>query len=60
MTFDEVVGLLGQNYEESSRVDIPGTPTTVLVTWKQRWGIGNCNVTFQGGRVVAKAQFALR
>ncbi|MDA1055825.1 MAG: hypothetical protein O3C40_36000 [Planctomycetota bacterium] len=61
MTFKEVVEVLGANYEELSRVDVPGAPTTVMFSWKQGgFSIGNCNVTFQGGKVVAKAQFGLK
>ena len=32
---------------------------TVMLLWEGSWG-ANCNITFQNGRVVAKAQFGLK
>jgi hypothetical protein len=57
MTYDEVYQIIGVNGEELSRVEIGGI-TTVLFAWTNRNG-SNMNVTFQNGKVVAKAQFGL-
>lgn len=60
MTFKEVKAILGDRCELTSEVAIPGAPTTQLITWQAKGTFaGNCNVTFQNGMVVAKAQFAL-
>ena len=63
MTYDQVRCILGPASEElaSSRIG-QGTEfdvQTVMLCWKGTWG-ANCNVTFQNGRVVAKAQFGLK
>lgn len=63
MTYDEVRSILGPASEElaSSRIG-KGTRfdvQTVLLVWKGSWG-ANCSITFQNGRVVAKAQFGLK
>lgn len=61
MSRSQVVALLGSSGEMLSEVAIPGLPTTRIFMWKAP-GVfsGNCNVTFQNGRVMAKAQFGLK
>ena len=63
MTYEEVVAIIGEKGELSSEVDmgIGSDFVTQIYTW-QGEGIllrGNANITFQGGKVVAKAQFGL-
>lgn len=59
MTADEVLSILGTRCELSSQVDIADIQTA-LITWHaEGFAGGNCNVTFQNGRVVGKAQFGL-
>ena len=58
MNYNQVVGIIGVKGVELSRVEIEGI-STVVVSWSNRNG-SNMNVTFQGGQVVAKAQFGLK
>ncbi len=62
MTYQEVVKIIGESGEENSRVEIPGTPVTILYSWKQKgfMAMGNMNATFQGNKLVTKAQFELK
>jgi hypothetical protein len=63
MTKAQVAEILGTNadlmsenrFGKGTHLDIH----TELFMWKNTWG-SNCNVTFQNGRVVSKAQFGLR
>jgi len=61
MSRRQVVALLGSEGEMLSEVAIPGFPTTRIFMWKAP-GLfsGNCNVTFQNGKVTVKAQFGLK
>ena len=62
MTYDQVRCILGPATETNAESSIgAGTEfytKTVMLTWMGSWG-ANCNVTFQNGRVMAKAQFGL-
>ncbi|SHI24814.1 hypothetical protein SAMN02745823_03870 [Sporobacter termitidis DSM 10068] len=62
MSYSDVRAILGVDGELMSQVDI-GDPEyeTEIYTWDGRGMLGaNCNVTFQGGKVVAKAQIGLK
>mgnify|MGYP004662614665 FL=1 len=60
MTYDEVVNIVGSDGELLSQADIGDDEyKTEIYVW---YGIvpgSNANVTFQGGKVAAKAQFGL-
>lgn len=59
MSYDEVVGILGEPGDELSRTELAGT-TTVMYQWKAGGlSVGNMNAMFQNGRLVSKAQFGL-
>lgn len=63
MTYDEVVEIIGSEGELMSESDIGAGSAykTSLYTWRGEGQLGaNANVTFQGGKVIAKAQFGLR
>lgn len=60
MSYDEVVEIVGSYGVELSRVEVSGYQT-VMVGWDGEGGIGaNANVTFQNGKVIAKAQLGLQ
>ena len=62
MTYAQVVEILGKEGKVMSSVDL-GTGdeyVTTIYSWNDWTGVANCNVTFQGGKVVAKAQVGLR
>lgn len=60
MTYDEVVNIIGSEGELSSQVDIGGDEyKTEIYVWYGADPGSNANVTFQGGKVVAKAQLGL-
>lgn len=60
MTYDEVVNIVGSEGELSSQVDIGGDEyKTEIYVWYGAAPGSNANVTFQGGKVVAKAQLGL-
>lgn len=60
MTYDEVVNIIGSEGELSSQVDIGGDEyKTEIYVWYGAVTGSNANVTFQGGKVVAKAQLGL-
>lgn len=56
MSYEEVVNILGQG-TEISRVEVPGTPTTVMYQWQD--GLKSANATFQNNKLMSKAQFGL-
>ncbi|MEQ8999052.1 MAG: DUF3862 domain-containing protein [Coleofasciculus sp. B1-GNL1-01] len=56
MTYEQVIEILGEG-EEISRVEIPGTPTTVMYQWQT--GLRSVNATFQDNKLISKAQFNL-
>lgn len=58
MTLSEVEQVMGQGGEELSRVNVAGYDN-VIYAWSNPSG-ANMNVTFQNGKVYAKAQFGLR
>lgn len=60
MTYDEVVNIISSEGELSSQVDIGGDEyKTEIYVWYGAVTGSNANVTFQGGKVVAKAQLGL-
>lgn len=60
MTYDEVVNIVGSEGELSSQVDIGGDEyKTEIYVWYGVVPGSNANVTFQGGKVVAKAELGL-
>ncbi len=60
MTYDDVVNIVGSEGELSSQVDIGGDEyKTEIYVWYGAVPGSNANVTFQGGKVVAKAQLGL-
>ena len=60
MTYDDVVNIIGSEGELSSQVDIGGDEyKTEIYVWYGAVPGSNANVTFQGGKVVAKAQLGL-
>ena len=62
MTYEEVVLIIGEEGTIMSEVDmnIGQEYKTVIYYWYADNGISNANITFQGGKVVAKAQIGLR
>lgn len=59
MTYAEVCEIVGSYGVEQSRVELGGYQT-VIVGWDGTGQIGaNANVTFQNGKVIAKAQAGL-
>lgn len=63
MTYEEVVAIIGGTGELSSEVNLGmgDEYITQIYVWygEGAFSIGNANITFQGGKVVAKAQFGL-
>ena len=60
MTYEEVVGLVGEPTETSSDSEIADIRTT-MYTWQVKDSLGaNFNVMIQNGQVVNKAQFGLK
>lgn len=57
MNLAQVEAILGKG-SELSRVEIPGTPVTVMYGWQNSDG-SNMNVMLQGDSVTTKAQFGL-
>lgn len=63
MTYDEVVEVIGSEGEVLSEVDldIGEQYETIMYMWKGEGSLGaNANITFQGGKVTAKAQIGLK
>lgn len=52
--------ILGCWGEELSQVNIPDAPFTVMYMWKGSALGANMNATFQGGKLISKAQFGLQ
>jgi hypothetical protein len=61
MTYEEVVKIIGTEGELMSEVGEKGTEYyTVMYSWDGEKGFGaNANATFQGGKMMSKAQFGL-
>jgi len=59
MSYEEVSGIIGEPGQESSRVEVPGTPVTVMYSWQNADG-SNMNAMFQDDKLVTKAQFGLK
>ena len=63
MTYEEVCEIIGGNGVLNSSVDLDmgDDYKTELYTWDGEGELGaNANITFQGGKVIAKAQIGLR
>ena len=58
MTYPEVKAIVGPPTSELSSVELAGIQT-VMLSWDAGF-LANANVTFQNGKLVAKAQFGLR
>jgi len=59
MTYEQVVGILGEEGEEMSSNEIGGT-RTVMYMWKAKgFGGSNMNAMFQDNALITKAQFGL-
>lgn len=60
MTYEEVTEIVGSEGAVTSKSSIAGYET-MIVTWYANPNIGtNANVTFQNGKVIAKAQVGLQ
>jgi hypothetical protein len=62
MTYDEVVKIIGSKGELLSSSGQKGTDTyTTIYSWDGEGSLGaNANVTFQGGKLISKAQFGVQ
>ena len=62
MTYEEIVKIVGSEGELLSEVGSPGDELhSAVYMWEGEGSLGaNANVTFQGGKVIAKAQFGLK
>ena len=61
MTYEQVVEIFGKEGKIMSTVDIGIEEyATTVYYWYDHTGVANCNVTVQGGKVVAKAQVGLK
>lgn len=61
MTYEQVVEIFGKEGKVLSEVDVGIEEyATIMYYWYDDTGIANCNVTIQGGKVVAKAQVGLQ
>ncbi len=62
MSYNQVVEIFGKEGKIMSETDIGMGEEykTTIYCWYDYTGIANCNVTIQGGKVVAKAQAGLR
>lgn len=61
MTYEQIVEIFGEEGEVLSEVDIGMDEyTTTVYCWYDETGIANCNITIQGGKVVAKSQVGLK
>lgn len=62
MTYEQVVKIFGEEGEILSEADmgIGDEYATAIYCWYDWTGVANCNVTFQGGKVIAKAQIGLK
>lgn len=61
MTYEQVVEIFGKEGKVMSEVDMGMEEyATKMYYWYDNTGIANCNVTIQGGKVIAKAQAGLR
>lgn len=61
MTYNEVVDIIGEEGTILSETDIMQDEQykTTVYYWYASNGIANANVTFQGGKVISKAQLGL-
>lgn len=63
MTYEQVVNIVGSEGDVLSSVDlgIGAEYASAMYTWEGDGSTGaNANVTFQGGKVISKAQFGLK
>jgi hypothetical protein len=59
ITYNEASSIIGEPGQEMSRVELPGTPSTIMYSWQNADG-SNMNATFQDDKLVTKAQFGLK
>ena len=61
MTYQEVVRIIGEEGTTLSSVDLGFGEdlATAMYVWYASNGIANANITFQGGKVIMKAQLGL-
>lgn len=61
MTYEQVVGIFGEEGKILSSVDIGEDEyATTMYYWYDDTGVAKCNVTIQGGKVIAKVQIGLK
>ena len=61
MTYEQVCDIFGEEGTVASEVDIGDDQyKTTIYYWYDDTEVANCNVTIQGGAVVAKAQVGLK
>jgi len=62
MSYEQVVEIIGEEGTTLSETNISNNEKyhTVIYSWKAENGIANANVTFQGGKVISKAQIGLK
>ena len=60
MTYQQVVDIIGEEGTVLSESEIANIKT-IIYSWNEEGSIGaNANITFQNGKVTAKAQFGLK
>ena len=62
MTYEQVVKIFGEDGKVLSQTDVGlgEEYSSIMYYWYDETGIANCNVMFQGGKVIAKAQVGLK
>lgn len=62
MSYEQVVQIIGEEGTTLSESSITNDEKyhTIMYSWKAKNGIANANVTFQGGKVISKAQVGLK
>ena len=62
MSYEQVVEIIGEEGTTLSESNIANDEKyhTIMYSWKAKNEIANANVTFQGGKVISKAQIGLK
>lgn len=62
MSYEQVIEIIGEEGTTLSETNISNDEKyhTVMYSWKAKNGIANANVTFQGNKVISKAQIGLK
>ncbi|MCI8470341.1 MAG: DUF3862 domain-containing protein [Clostridia bacterium] len=62
MSYEQVVEIIGEEGSTISETNITNDEKyhTIMYSWKAKNGIANANVTFQGNKVISKAQVGLK